>query len=102
MLELLHCWMASVGRALIELSGSNPEVGKKDFSRSRFSQYFILNNSQVPQWSMNAALVTLVLSCMATLILYGIFTLVVVVCHDREVDPRRWRWAEVARYGHTH
>ncbi len=51
---------------------------------------------------MNAALVTLVLSCMATLILYGMFTLVVVVCHDRGVDPHRWRWAEVARYGHTH
>ena len=47
---------------------------------------------------MNAALVTLVLSCMATLILYGTFTLVVVVCHDRGVDPHRWRWAEVARY----
>ncbi len=47
---------------------------------------------------MNAALVTLVLSCMATLILYGVFTLVVVVCHDRGVDPHRWRWAEVARY----
>ncbi len=95
--------MASVGRALIELSGSNPEVGKKISPVHGFPNIlFTLKNSQVPQWSMNAALVTLVLSCMATLILYGVFTLVVVVCHDRGVDPRRWRWAEVARYGHTY